>query len=100
MLHIGAKLPLLRLTAMAGLVAVLGGCRGLVASDPAPNAPAGLKNINHIILISQENRGFDHYFGALRQYWAANGFPDQSFDGLPQFNPDSGAQPLKGPVPA
>lgn len=100
MLHIGAKLPLLRLTAVAGLVAVLGGCRGLVAGDPAPNAPAGLKNINHIILISQENRSFDHYFGALRQYWAANGFPDQSFDGLPQFNPASGAGPLKGPVPA
>src|SRR5262249_35892955 len=28
---------------------------------------------------------FDHYFGALRQYWADNGYPDQPFDGLPQF---------------
>ena len=43
-------------------------------------------SINHIIFIGQENRSFDHYFGALRQYWAQNGYPDQSFDGLPQFN--------------
>jgi phospholipase C len=50
--------------------------------------------INHIIFMAQENRSFDHYFGELRKYWADNGYPDQPFDGLPQFNP----QP--GPVPA
>ena len=55
--------------------------------------------INHIIFMAQENRGFDHYFGDMRQYWAANGFQDQSFDGLPQFNPTSGAAPLQGAVP-
>jgi len=56
--------------------------------------------LNHIIFLAQENRSFDHYFGALRGYWAQNGYPDQSFDGLPQFNPSSGAAPLKGPAPA
>src|ERR1700728_4847879 len=61
---------------------------------------AGLSSINHIIFISQENRSFDHYFGAMRQYWSQNGYPDQSFDGLPQFNPASGASPLVGPAPA
>jgi len=50
--------------------------------------------INHIIFLSQENRSLDSYFGELRKYWADNGYPDQPFDGLPQFNP----QP--GPVPA
>ncbi len=59
-----------------------------------------LQSINHIVLIAQENRSFDHYFGAMRQYWAANGIPDQSFDGLPQFNPTSGAAPLQGPAPS
>ncbi len=49
--------------------------------------------INHIIIFAQENRSFDHYFGELRQYWADNGYPDQSFDGLPQFNPPSGSAP-------
>jgi len=60
-----------------------------------------LQSLNHIIIFAQENRSFDHYFGALRAYWAANGIPDQSFDGLPQFNPASGTiLPLQGPVPA
>jgi phospholipase C len=56
--------------------------------------------INHIIFLAQENRSFDHYFGELRQYWAQNGYPDQSFDGLPQFNPTSGQPPLQGPAPS
>ena len=47
---------------------------------------ASIQSINHIIFMMQENRGFDHYFGAMREYWAANGIPDQPFDGLPQFN--------------
>ncbi len=56
--------------------------------------------LNHIIFMAQENRGLDHYFGALRAYWAANKFSDRSFDGLPQFNPTSGLAPLYGPPPA
>jgi phospholipase C len=49
--------------------------------------------INHVIVFAQENRSFDHYFGELRQYWADNGYPDQAFDGLPQFNPPTGSSP-------
>src|SRR5215469_11967053 len=30
-------------------------------------------SLNHIIFLAQENRSFDHYFGALREYWAQNG---------------------------
>ena len=56
--------------------------------------------INHIIFMAQENRSLDHYLGALRAYWAANGIPDQSFDGLPQFNPTSGIAPLYGQPPS
>jgi phospholipase C len=58
-----------------------------------------LQSINHIIFMAQENRGFDHHFGALRQYWAQNGFEDKQFDGLAQFNPTSGIPPLQGPPP-
>jgi phospholipase C len=64
------------------------------------NTIPNLSALNHIIFLAQENRSFDHYFGALRGYWAQNGYPDQSFDGLPQFNPVSGAPPLLGPAPA
>ena len=61
---------------------------------------AGLTSLQHIIFFAQENRSLDNYFGAMRQYWKANGIPDQSFDGLPQFNPTSGLAPLYGPPPA
>ena len=64
------------------------------------SGPGNLTAINHIVFLAQENRSFDHYFGALRAYWAANGFPDQSFNGLPQFNPTSGPPPLYGPPPS
>jgi phospholipase C len=63
-------------------------------------ARQGLQQINHVIFMVQENRSFDHYFGGLRRYWAQKGYPDQSFDGLPQFNPTSGPPPLRGPVPS
>lgn len=64
------------------------------------NSTPSVAALNHIIFLAQENRSFDHYFGALRGYWAQNGYPDQSFDGLPQFNPTSGAAPLQGTAPS
>ncbi len=56
--------------------------------------------LNHIIFLAQENRSLDSYFGQLRAYWGANGIPDASFDGLPQFNPHTGIAPLHGPAPS
>jgi phospholipase C len=58
-----------------------------------------VKVLNHIIFMAQENRSLDHYWGALREYWRQNKFADISYDGLPQFNPASGAAPLYGPPP-
>lgn len=75
------------------------GSTGSGGSGGSP-PPTLSTSINHIIFLAQENRSFDEYFGALRQYWAQNGYPDQSFDGLPQFNPTSGAAPLQGPAPS
>jgi phospholipase C len=63
------------------------------------NVNQTVKVLNHIIFMAQENRGLDHYFGALREYWRTNGFADVSFDGLPQFNPTSGPAPLHGLPP-
>ena len=102
------------LTATAGTNNVLlgwsGACSGTGAcsvtltsatSVTATFTPGGsLQSLNHIIIFSQENRSFDEYFGAMRQYWAQNGIADQSFDGLPQFNPASGIAPLQGPAPS
>jgi phospholipase C len=87
-----------------------GGCIGTGACSVTMSAnttvsatfnPAGtIYSINHVILLVQENRSLDNYLGALRQYWAQNLYPDQSFDGLPQFNPATGAAPLQGPAPS
>lgn len=45
-----------------------------------------LQSIQHIVFMVQENRSFDHYFGEMREYWRENGYQDEDFDGLPQFN--------------
>jgi len=79
-----------------------GPCTVTLSASNSVTATFGvtLQSLNHIILFAQENRSFDHYFGAMREYWAQNGIADQSFDGLPQFNPTSGIAPLNGPPPA
>jgi phospholipase C len=77
----------------------LSGC-GAATSSLKTTTPPNVEVLNHIVFLAQENRSFDHYFGAMRQYWAQNGYPDQSLDGLPQFNPTSGQAPLYGPAPA
>lgn len=43
--------------------------------------------------MAQENRSFDQYFGAMKQYWSQNGFRQQPFEGLPQFNDPPGPIP-------
>jgi phospholipase C len=55
---------------------------GSGAASPQPDPPLN-QSINHIIFMVQENRGFDHYFGHLPDYWAANGFSSQQFDAEP-----------------
>jgi phospholipase C len=61
-----------------------GGASTGAANDSPPSSNQQLNtSINHIIFMAQENRGFDHYFGKLADYWQANGYPSQSFDGLP-----------------
>ncbi len=68
-------------------------CSVTLSSSASVTATFGAtlqSGLNHIIIFAQENRSLDHYFGAMRQYWSQNGIADQSFDGLPQFNPASG----------
>jgi phospholipase C len=89
----------LGLVLLSGLSLV--GCVGLRSgTTTTATATGSLQSLNHIIIFAQENRSLDHYFGAMRQYWAQNGIVDQSFDGLPQFNPATGIAPLQGAAPA
>jgi phospholipase C len=88
----------LAVCSLIGMGLILYGCGAI--GHPVPAGTQNVTVLNHIVFLAQENRSFDHYFGALRGYWAKNGYPDQSFDGLPQFNPASGAAPLLGPAPS
>jgi phospholipase C len=57
-----------------------------------PVRPGGLKAIKHVVLLMQENRSFDHYFGALR---GVRGFGDRNAitlpDGAPVFQQPDGS---------
>jgi phospholipase C len=76
------------------LAGVMAGCGGLASpntSNPPPNnnpppppppQAGSLNDVNHIIYMLQENRGFDHYFGQLNNYRISQGLnPD--VDGTP-----------------
>jgi phospholipase C len=63
------------ITALAcGLLALTAVTAHAVA-PPAPASPQGIHKIQHVIVIMQENRSFDHYFGT---------FPGA--DGIPMAN--------------
>src|SRR5215471_4153734 len=54
------------------------GCGGVSggSGDPSAKPAAGsLNSLNHIVLFMQENRSFDHYFGALNAYRAKQNPP-------------------------
>src|SRR6202158_2664851 len=65
-------------TAIAELASLgLYGCGsgGSVISPPVPSACSKLTDIEHVVILIQENRSFDHYFGSYR---GVRGFSDQS----------------------
>jgi phospholipase C len=39
------------------------------------NPPGSIQSVNHIIIMMQENRGFDEYFGHLNEYRTSLGLP-------------------------
>src|SRR5919202_1467364 len=59
--------------AVVGVTAVLNATLGASRSHAAPPKPAtGIHKIKHVIVIMQENRSFDHYFGT---YPGVDGLP-------------------------
>ena len=47
---------------------------------PAHNRTGTIKDVEHIVVLMQENRSFDHYFGTLR---GVRGFADPRAVKLP-----------------
>src|SRR6202047_1314709 len=64
-------------TTVAELVSLgLHGCSGgSVTPPPVPGACSKLTDIEHVVILIQENRSFDHYFGSFR---GVLGFSDKS----------------------
>src|SRR5215472_9519185 len=60
---------------MGALIAATAGC-GNTSTSPTPST--GIHKIQHIIVVMQENRSFDTYFGTFP---GADGIPMQ--DGVP-----------------
>jgi phospholipase C len=61
---------------------------GALAARPDPlaaAAPAGLRSLDHLIFIVQENRSFDHYFGTFP---GADGIPRRPGGGFAVCIPD------------
>src|SRR5689334_5603251 len=70
----------LLLITMPVAMLLLAGCQGLGGggSSPTPTpvpGSASLNSINHIVLLMQENRAFDHYFGQMNAYRAKQNPP-------------------------
>jgi phospholipase C len=79
----------LALIALVGAAVALDVSRGEKARAAAPQvSEAGIHKIRHVIVIMQENRSFDSYFGT---YPGADGFPMR--DGVPA---DCVPDPLRG----
>jgi phospholipase C len=65
------------------------------AAVPADRRTGSIQDTDHIVVLMQENRSFDHYFGSLR---AVRGFGDRTPvtlpDGRPVWN-QSGILPFR-----
>ncbi|MDE1179796.1 phosphocholine-specific phospholipase C [Paraburkholderia sp.] len=51
---------------------------------PANNATGSIRDVEHIVILMQENRSFDHYFGSLK---GVRGFGDTRTISLPNGKP-------------
>ena len=58
--------------------------RKALANPPFPPGKGRLSDIKHVVLLMQENRSFDHYFGTLR---GVRGFGDPTAIRLPNGRP-------------
>ena len=63
-------------TSIAGTTGALIACRprSKGAGDQATAGPRSIKDVKHVVILMQENRSFDHYFGTMK---GVRGFGDR-----------------------
>ncbi len=65
----------LQYTGLGAAAAVTAGCSSAAASKALPVGWSGtIADVKHVVILMQENRSFDHYFGTLR---GVRGFGDK-----------------------
>ncbi len=74
----------LKSIAAAAAAASLPGSIGRALAIPAHHRTGTIKDVEHIVILTQENRSFDHYFGTMR---GVRGFADPRAVRLPTGKP-------------
>ena len=74
----------LSLLGASAATAALGASIERAHAIPAFNRQGTIEDVKHIVVLMQENRAFDHYFGAMR---GVRGFNDPRAVKLPNGNP-------------
>ena len=74
----------LRFLSSAALTASLPGSINRALAIPAYNRTGTIEDVEHIVILMQENRAFDHYFGTLR---GVRGYGDPRAVSLPSGKP-------------
>lgn len=64
----------LKVAGVAGGVAAIPGSIGRALALPAKRVTGTIKDVRHIVILMQENRSFDHYFGTMK---GVRGFGDR-----------------------
>ena len=72
MSHIDRR-KFLQLTGMAAITSSLNTSIAKALAIPANNRTGSIRDVEHIVILTQENRPFDHHFGTLR---GVRGFSD------------------------
>ena len=87
--HSFSCLPLALLVLMLGCGAAPNVIAPVIPPAIPPKGDGTLAQIKHVVIMLQENRSFDNYFGNLNTYRVAQGL-DAAVDGLPAdaSNPD------------
>ncbi|MFG6447872.1 phosphocholine-specific phospholipase C [Roseateles sp. BYS180W] len=98
-----SRREVLKALAATGTLAALPDSIQKALAVPAHHRTGTIKDVQHIVVLTQENRSFDHYFGTLR---GVRGFGDPRVMRLPSGKPvwqqpstDGDVLPYRPPVP-
>ncbi len=81
--HSEKRRKVLQLMGLGAVAGVLPGSISRALAIPANNRTGSIADVEHIVILMQENRSFDHYFGTMK---GVRGFGDPRAAKLPSGN--------------